>query len=163
TAAGCRTGAAPGCRRCSSLRGAATRPGRRPAGRRSARSARAGPPAAAGPRTETPGRCSPCSWSQLLRGWGDAAPSIPRPAHAYSENGRPNGGGPNGAEATVANRSRRVPEDVPGDFFVDTTCIDCDTCRQLAPAVFAEADDHACVCRQPETPADRRRALHALV
>ena len=48
--------------------------------------------------------------------------------------------------------SKRVPEDVPGDFFVDSTCIDCDTCRQVAPAVFAEADDHAFV--QP--PAGRR-------
>jgi glyoxylase-like metal-dependent hydrolase (beta-lactamase superfamily II)/ferredoxin len=63
----------------------------------------------------------------------------------------------------MANLSKRVPEDAPGDFFVDTTCIDCDTCRQLAPAVFAEAADHAFVRRQPATPEDRRRALHALV
>jgi glyoxylase-like metal-dependent hydrolase (beta-lactamase superfamily II)/ferredoxin len=63
----------------------------------------------------------------------------------------------------VANFKKQVPENVPGDFFVDSTCIDCDTCRQLAPAVFAEAPDHAFVHRQPQTPDDRRRALHALV
>src|SRR5262245_60553905 len=63
----------------------------------------------------------------------------------------------------MANVRKRVPEDVPGDFFVDTTCIDCDTCRQLAPAVFAEGPGHAFVHRQPATPPDRRRALHALV
>jgi len=63
----------------------------------------------------------------------------------------------------MANLKKRVPEDAAGDFFVDTTCIDCDTCRQLAPAVFAEGPGHAFVRRQPATPDDRRRALHALV
>ena len=33
----------------------------------------------------------------------------------------------------MANFNKRVPENVPGEFFVDFTCIDCDTCRQLAP------------------------------
>jgi glyoxylase-like metal-dependent hydrolase (beta-lactamase superfamily II)/ferredoxin len=63
----------------------------------------------------------------------------------------------------MANLKKSVAENVPGDFFVDSTCIDCDTCRQLAPAVFGEADDHAFVRSQPATPEDRRRALHALV
>jgi glyoxylase-like metal-dependent hydrolase (beta-lactamase superfamily II)/ferredoxin len=63
----------------------------------------------------------------------------------------------------MANFDKRVPEDVPGDFFVDTTCIDCDTCRQLAPAVFAEGPAHAFVHRQPAIPQDRRQALQALV
>jgi glyoxylase-like metal-dependent hydrolase (beta-lactamase superfamily II)/ferredoxin len=63
----------------------------------------------------------------------------------------------------MANVSKRVPEDVPGDFFVDLTCIDCDTCRQLAPAVFEEGPGHAFVHHQPTIPEDRRRALHALV
>jgi glyoxylase-like metal-dependent hydrolase (beta-lactamase superfamily II)/ferredoxin len=63
----------------------------------------------------------------------------------------------------MANYDKRVPENVAGDFFVDTTCIDCDTCRQVAPAVFAEGDGHAFVRRQPDTPGERRSALHALV
>jgi glyoxylase-like metal-dependent hydrolase (beta-lactamase superfamily II)/ferredoxin len=63
----------------------------------------------------------------------------------------------------MANFLKRVAENVEGDFFVDSTCIDCDTCRQLAPAVFAEGPDHAFVHRQPATAADRRRALQALV
>src|SRR5947209_6161376 len=63
----------------------------------------------------------------------------------------------------MANVNKSVPENVPGDFFVDSTCIDCDTCRQLAPASFAEAPGHAFVHRQPETTAERRQALHALV
>jgi len=63
----------------------------------------------------------------------------------------------------MANPSKRVPENVPGDFYVDSTCIDCDTCRQIAPAVFAEADESAYVHRQPCDNADRRLALRALV
>jgi glyoxylase-like metal-dependent hydrolase (beta-lactamase superfamily II)/ferredoxin len=63
----------------------------------------------------------------------------------------------------VANLQKSVPENVPGGFFVDSTCIDCDTCRQLAPGSFAEGPGHAFVHRQPQTPDDRRRALHALV
>jgi glyoxylase-like metal-dependent hydrolase (beta-lactamase superfamily II)/ferredoxin len=63
----------------------------------------------------------------------------------------------------MANIARQVPENVPGDFFVDDTCIDCDTCRQIAPSVYAEGDGHAYVHAQPVTPADRRDALYALV
>ncbi len=63
----------------------------------------------------------------------------------------------------MAHPDRRVAENVPGDFFVDLTCIDCDTCRQLAPATFAEGPGHAYVRSQPAGPSDRRQALRALV
>ena len=63
----------------------------------------------------------------------------------------------------MANPKLRVPENVAGDFFVDSTCIDCDTCRQIAPQTFGEAAASAFVRRQPATSADRRAALHALV
>jgi len=63
----------------------------------------------------------------------------------------------------MANTAIRVTENVAGDFFVDSTCIDCDTCRQLAPQVFREGPDHAFVWKQPESTADHRAALHAVV
>lgn len=63
----------------------------------------------------------------------------------------------------MADPRKRVPENAPGEFFVDSTCIDCDTCRQVAPAVFGEAADTSFVKAQPSTPAGRRTALHALV
>jgi glyoxylase-like metal-dependent hydrolase (beta-lactamase superfamily II)/ferredoxin len=63
----------------------------------------------------------------------------------------------------MADPRKSVHENVPGDFFVDTTCIDCDTCRQLAPAVFAEGPGTAYVHRQPGDAADRRQALRALL
>jgi glyoxylase-like metal-dependent hydrolase (beta-lactamase superfamily II)/ferredoxin len=63
----------------------------------------------------------------------------------------------------MANRAKRVAENAPGEFFVDTTCIDCDTCRQLAPQVFGEGPETAYVRQQPQAPDDYRQALRALV
>jgi glyoxylase-like metal-dependent hydrolase (beta-lactamase superfamily II)/ferredoxin len=63
----------------------------------------------------------------------------------------------------MANPLKTVRENVPGDFFVDTTCIDCDTCRQIAPEVFAAGRDTAYVHLQPNVPAARRNALRALL
>ena len=63
----------------------------------------------------------------------------------------------------MANLQQRLPENVPGDFFVDSTCIDCDTCSELAPAVFRDHGDQNSVHHQPETDAETERALMALV
>ncbi len=63
----------------------------------------------------------------------------------------------------MASIQRRLPENVPGDFFVDDSCIDCDTCSQLAPAVFRDHGEQCSVYRQPETDADTRLALMSLV
>ena len=56
----------------------------------------------------------------------------------------------------MADPRKRLSINVAGEFFVDSTCIDCDTCRQLAPAVFAEGDDYAFVHTQPANATDRR-------
>jgi glyoxylase-like metal-dependent hydrolase (beta-lactamase superfamily II)/ferredoxin len=63
----------------------------------------------------------------------------------------------------MANPNHAYAENVPGNFFVDDTCIDCDLCRQIAPSVFTEEWDHSIVSRQPETPAETHRAAMALV
>jgi glyoxylase-like metal-dependent hydrolase (beta-lactamase superfamily II)/ferredoxin len=64
----------------------------------------------------------------------------------------------------VALLALRVPENAPGDLFVDSSCIACDTCRRLAPGIFAGAEDErSFVIRQPASEAERRRALLALV
>jgi glyoxylase-like metal-dependent hydrolase (beta-lactamase superfamily II)/ferredoxin len=63
----------------------------------------------------------------------------------------------------MANIQRRLPENVPGDFFVDASCIDCDTCSQLAPTVFRDHGEQCSVYSQPETDAETRLALMALV
>ncbi len=63
----------------------------------------------------------------------------------------------------MAQLSRRLPGNVPGEFYVDQSCIDCDACRQISPAVFREQKGHSVVYHQPSDPGQLHRALMALV
>jgi glyoxylase-like metal-dependent hydrolase (beta-lactamase superfamily II)/ferredoxin len=63
----------------------------------------------------------------------------------------------------MAIRARAHADNAPGSFFVDRDCIDCETCYSLVPEVFADAGDHSRVHRQPDAPAEMRRARMALV
>src|SRR5215472_10660059 len=63
----------------------------------------------------------------------------------------------------MANPKRAYSENIPGDFFVDETCIDCDLCRQIAPSVFRDAGDYSVVYHQPATADEAKRAAMALV
>src|SRR4029453_7249069 len=63
----------------------------------------------------------------------------------------------------MANPKNRLANNGGGDFFVDSSCINCDTCRQLAPAVFGEAQDFSFVKTQPKNPEEVRQALRAVV
>ena len=63
----------------------------------------------------------------------------------------------------MAKPSRRLPENVAGDFYVDDTCIDCDACRQIAPAVFRDHGEQSSVYRQPESDGEVLSALKAVV
>src|SRR5579859_3273004 len=63
----------------------------------------------------------------------------------------------------MADLKKQVVENVGGEFFVDSTCINCDTCRQLAPDVFADAGETSFVQRQPQAPKEIHSALQALL
>ena len=63
----------------------------------------------------------------------------------------------------MANILKRVSDNVAGDFFVDATCINCGTCRQIAPATFEDAGDYAYVFQQPHDNLERRLAIQALL
>lgn len=63
----------------------------------------------------------------------------------------------------MANVLQRLPENVPGEFFVDATCINCDTCSELVPEVFRDHGDQCSVHHQPQTDLEIQRALMALV
>lgn len=63
----------------------------------------------------------------------------------------------------MARLTQRRAENVSGDFYVDTTCIDCDTCRWMAPSVFTEVGDQSAVYHQPQTNAERLQAMQALL
>src|SRR5262249_26313201 len=58
----------------------------------------------------------------------------------------------------------RLDANTGGDLYVDTSCIDCDLCRQLAPATFSRSDRHgqSYVAHQPGER-ELHRALMALV
>jgi len=63
----------------------------------------------------------------------------------------------------MANQQLRIAENVAGRFYVDSTCIDCDTCRQLAPSSFRDNGEQSFVYHQPETEEERRLAHMAVV
>jgi glyoxylase-like metal-dependent hydrolase (beta-lactamase superfamily II)/ferredoxin len=63
----------------------------------------------------------------------------------------------------MANLRKRLTENAAGNFFVDSTCINCDTCRQLAPEIFGEAFDTSYVYHQPVNEDEERHALRALL
>ena len=64
----------------------------------------------------------------------------------------------------MADRNQKVPENVPGPFYVDNTCIDCDQCRSTAPQFFARDDEagYSYVHRQPVTLEEIARAKEAM-
>ena len=64
----------------------------------------------------------------------------------------------------MADKENRLPENVPGRFYVDDQCIDCDACRELAPAFFQRNDDrgYSFVHKQPETEDDADLCREAL-
>lgn len=53
----------------------------------------------------------------------------------------------------MADASDKQPSNVSGKYYVDTQCIDCDVCRDMAPDHFArnDADGYSYVYRQPST------------
>lgn len=57
----------------------------------------------------------------------------------------------------------RLAENAAGEFYVDSTCIDCDLCRQIAPETFSDVGDQSVVHLQPKTPEQEFAALKALV
>ena len=53
----------------------------------------------------------------------------------------------------MANLNDRLPQNVPGRYYVDSSCIDCDLCRGTAPNFFKRDDEigFSIVYRQPVT------------
>jgi ferredoxin len=64
----------------------------------------------------------------------------------------------------MAEIANRYPENVTGAFYVDDQCIDCDLCRETAPANFTRNDDggHSYVYKQPENDAEAALSKEAM-
>jgi glyoxylase-like metal-dependent hydrolase (beta-lactamase superfamily II)/ferredoxin len=65
----------------------------------------------------------------------------------------------------MARLADRLPDNAPGAFYVDASCIDCDLCRQIAPMTFGHSTDReqSVVIGQPVDDNQTRRAAMALV
>ncbi|HMV45388.1 MAG TPA: MBL fold metallo-hydrolase [Leptospiraceae bacterium] len=63
----------------------------------------------------------------------------------------------------MAIQSKRKKENILGNFYVDSTCIDCETCRILAPEIFKKVGNGSIVYFQPTTNDSIERGLQALV
>ncbi len=63
----------------------------------------------------------------------------------------------------MADRNKRLDSNAHGNFYVDATCINCDTCRQLAPLSFEEIGDYSAVSRQPAGHEQVHQAYQALL
>ncbi len=64
----------------------------------------------------------------------------------------------------MASLTERKNENIAGRFYVDSTCIDCDLCRETAPAFFRRDDEsgQSVVHRQPSAPDEIALAEEAL-
>ena len=54
----------------------------------------------------------------------------------------------------MANPTDRLPENVPGRYYVDADCIACDQCREMAPALIGRRpySSQSYIQRQPASP-----------
>lgn len=65
---------------------------------------------------------------------------------------------------SMANKADKWPVNVMGKFYVDQQCIDCDLCRETAPAFFMRSDEggYSYVYKQPSTEEEAALCMEAL-
>jgi ferredoxin len=63
----------------------------------------------------------------------------------------------------MAEKNNRLPQNAPGPWYIDSTCIDCDLCRETAPTVFQrdEESGNSIVFHQPATAEELKLAEEA--
>jgi ferredoxin len=64
----------------------------------------------------------------------------------------------------MADKSKKWEDNVPGRYYVDDQCIDCDACRAEAPANFTRNESHgfSYVYKQPQTPDEEAKCKAAM-
>ena len=64
----------------------------------------------------------------------------------------------------MPDRNDRVKENIRGAYYVDSSCIDCDVCRDTAAENFRRSDAHSYsfVLKQPETEEEKTACEEAL-
>jgi ferredoxin len=63
----------------------------------------------------------------------------------------------------MADMANKYPENTAGKYYVDNQCIDCDLCRETAPANFTRNDDggYSYVFKQPENEEEEKLCKEA--
>jgi ferredoxin len=63
----------------------------------------------------------------------------------------------------MAERTERLVQNAVGAYYVDSSCVDCDLCRNTAPDFFKRDDEigMSFVYRQPSTPEELSLAEEA--
>ena len=64
----------------------------------------------------------------------------------------------------MADKEDRYLDNVPGQYYVDEMCIDCDLCRQVAPDNFTRNEDegYSYVYKQPNNLEEKELCEEAL-
>lgn len=64
----------------------------------------------------------------------------------------------------MADKNDKLPDNAMGQFYVDTQCIDCDVCRDMAQDNFTRNDDngYSYVYKQPITQEEFDVCLEAM-
>ena len=64
----------------------------------------------------------------------------------------------------MADKANKWETNVAGKFYVDQQCIDCDLCRETAPAFFARNDEggYSFVQKQPEDDEGTAQCMEAI-
>jgi len=64
----------------------------------------------------------------------------------------------------MADKDAKLAENVPGKFYVDDQCIDCDACRATAPDNFERDEEkgYSYVSKQPENEEEANLCMEAL-
>lgn len=64
----------------------------------------------------------------------------------------------------MADLENKQPESVEGKYYVDDQCIDCDLCRETAPANFTRQEDggYSYVFKQPDNEEEESLCQEAM-
>ncbi|GIU81727.1 MAG: ferredoxin [Acidobacteria bacterium] len=64
----------------------------------------------------------------------------------------------------MADFRKKLPDNVEGRFYVDSSCIDCDVCRDTAPANFKRNNQfgYSYVYKQPQNEEELARCQEAM-
>ncbi|MFH0793367.1 MAG: ferredoxin [bacterium] len=64
----------------------------------------------------------------------------------------------------MADKTQKYPDNAPGKYYVDNTCIDCDACRATAPDNFMRNEEggYSFLSKQPENDEQQQLCKEAM-